>query len=197
LFDELDKTALIFHQGGKDQRAAMMAALEAVEGFLGVRGFSGQHIQPLEMLRKELDYLYGGNRSLILQPDTNGRDDLPERHEGPGKNEIRTYAAACSEALYRLGQDESQTSFAKQTRGEADEKIAQAMQKWPTYNKTLKITGRTIKGWRDKFGAKDWGEHEKGKYRFLVQQFLRDEIGRRHLKEVIKKGPPMTGGFSN
>jgi hypothetical protein len=195
LFDELDKTALLFDQGGKLQRDAMMAALEAVEGFLGIRGFSGQHIQPLEMLRKELDFIYKGNRSLILQPGVENRADLPIRHKGPGEEQIKICAAACSEAIYQLGKNDGVPAFDKLTRTQAHAKIARAMEKWPTYNQTLKIAGRTIKGWRDKFEAKARREAKRSGYQVLIDQFLKDEKGYRYLKEVIKTGPPMTGGF--
>lgn len=195
LFDELDKTALLFHQGGEHQRNAMITALETINGFLRVRGFSGEHIEPLEMLRKELEYLYDGNRSIVLQPGINSRDDLPERHEGPGKHEIRTYAASCAQAIYQLGKDEKQVAFGKLKRLEADEKVAQAMQKWPAYDQSRKITGRTVKGWRDKFSAERWGKFKTAKYRFLVKQFVRDDTGRKQLGEVLKNGPPMAGGF--
>jgi len=195
LFDLLDQAGMEYNQGGKSQRYAMMLALEAVKGFLGIRGFSGQHIRPLIALSEELDFLYQGNRSLVLQPGVESREDLTARHTGPGKQEIRMYAAACSEALYQLGKDEAASIFGKLTRVGADEKIARVMQKWPAFDQTHKVTDRTIKGWRDRLEANKWGELDTARWQSLIDKFIRDDIGQKQLKQVIKEGPPMTGGF--
>jgi len=187
LLAHLAEAMKLVSEGGLKTREGMMEAIEAVIAFLYDRGVSGQQIWPFEYLRRELDLIFEGRRSTILQRGTASPDDIQgKRSKGPAKQEIRVFAAACSEALYQLGRSDSE-DFPKRNRTEADQIVAHRMANWPAFDRGEQ-TARTVKGWRDKLGG------TKG-FELLVSQFLRDEIGRRHLKEVLKKGPPHVGGF--
>jgi hypothetical protein len=166
-----------------------MEGVEAVICFLHDRGVSGQQMWPFGLLRRELDHIFEGKRSLILQPGPKSRDDLSgRRYVGPAKQDIRVFAAACSEAIYCLGRLGAK-GFPKQARTEADQIVARKVARWRTFD-LGEQTARTIKGWRDKLV-----ESKNPGFELLVQQFTRDKIGQRHLKEVLEKGPLHVGGF--
>lgn len=193
------ETRLLFHlseamklvsERGPHTRDGIMEAIEAVMIFLDKRGVSGQQIWPFGLLRDELDAIFEGKRSLILQPSIETQEDLPgTRFTGPGKKHIRLFAAACAEAVYRLGGDQTDR-FPKRRRSEADGYVARHMSKWPAFDRGS-YSARTIKGWRDQIIE----EAERAKFKSLVAQFTRNEEGRRHLLEVIRNGPPHIGGF--
>jgi hypothetical protein len=169
-------------------RAGMMEAIQAVIWFLNDRGVSGQQIWPLEYLRKELEFVFQGKRSPILQPGVNSREDVSAvRYSGPAKEETRIFAAACSEAVYQLGQGANLDSFPKRTRGDVDRFVAGKLSKWPSFDNGA-CSPSTIKSWRIKLG-------KRKDVQLLVTGFMNDEAGRRHLNQVLRKGPQHIGGF--
>ena len=189
LLAHLGEAMKLINEGGVKTREGMMEAIEAVICFLQDRGVSGQQIWPFGYLRKELDFIFEGKRSPILQPGIESRDDISgKRYAGPGKQQISVFAAACSEALYQLGRSDSE-DFPKRTRTEADQFVARKMANWRAFDRGEQ-TARTIKGWRDKLARTKSGEFE-----LLVLQFMRDEAGRQNLKQVLMEGPPHVGGF--
>ncbi|MEW9805027.1 hypothetical protein ABUE31_03395 [Mesorhizobium sp. ZMM04-5] len=189
LLAHLGEAMKLISQGGLKSREGIMEGIEAVICFLQDRGVSGQQMWPFGLLRRELDSIFEGKRSPILQPGIETRADISSnRYTGPDKEDIRVFASACSEATYQLGRLDP-PDFPKCNRIEADKLVARAMTKWRTFDQKHE-TARTIKGWRDKLvKAKD------PKFVLLVDQFTRDNVGHQHLKEVLKKGPPHTGGF--
>lgn len=185
----LSKAMKLVNEGGAKTREGIVEAIEAVISFLHDRGVSGQQTWPFGYLRKELDFLFEGNRSLVLQPGNSSRNDISgARFTGPGKQQIRVFAAACSQALYILGCSEFE-GFPKRNRNEADQFVARHMANWPAFDRGDQ-TARTIKGWRDKLTSAS-----NSRFALLVLQFTRDDDGRRDLMEVIQKGPPHIGGF--
>lgn len=169
-------------------RAGMMEAIQAVIWFLNDRGVSGQQIWPLEYLRKELEFVFQGKRSAILQPGVNSHDDITAiRQGGPAKEEARRFAAACSEAVYQLGQRANLESFPKRTRGDVDRFVAGKVSKWPSFDSGT-CSPSTIKSWRVKLGRREGVQ-------FLVTAFMHDDGGRRHLNQVLKEGTQHIGGF--
>ncbi|MEQ1945520.1 hypothetical protein ABMA32_24185 [Mesorhizobium sp. VNQ89] len=189
LLAHLSEAMKLISAGGVKTRDGMMEAIEAVICFLQDRGVSGQQIWPFELLRRELDFIFEGKRSRILQPGVKSRDDISgTRYVGPDKQDIRVFAAACSEALYQLGHLGTE-NFPRRKRTETDQFVARRMAKWRSFDHGQQ-TARTVKGWRDKLVKK-----KDAKFELLVRQYTRDEVGRQHLKEVLKVGPPHIGGF--
>ncbi len=189
LFAHLSEAMKLVSEGGIKTRDGMMEAIEAVISFLHDRGVSGQQIWPLRYLRQELDGIFEGRRSPILQPGIESRDDiLDRRYVGPGKQQVRVFAAASSEALYRLGRLGFE-GFPDCKRSDADQMVARKMANWRSFDLGQQ-TSRTIKGWRDKLAkVKHPG------FELLVLQFMRDEVGRQNLQQVLKEGPLHVGGF--
>lgn len=172
----------------KQAREGIIGALQAVIWFLNDRGVSGQQIWPLEYLRKELEFVFQGKRSAILQPGVNSHDDITAiRQGGPAKEEARIFAAACSEAVYKLGQRANLESFPKRTRDDVDRFLAGKVSKWPSFD-SGSCSPSTIKSWRIKLG-------KQADVQLLVTAFVKDDSGRRHLNQVLKEGPPHIGGF--
>jgi hypothetical protein len=169
-------------------RAGMMEAMQSVIDFLHDRGVSGQQIWPLEYLRRELELVYRGKRSPILQPGVNSREDITaKRQGGPAKEEARIFAAACSEAVYQLGQSAKLDSFRKRTRSEADRFVAGKVSNWPSFD-TGACSSSAIKSWRVNLGKRKDVQR-------LVTGFMNDDAGRHHLNQVLREGPPHIGGF--
>ena len=189
LLAHLGEAMKVINEGGVKTREGMMEAIEAVICFLLDRGVSGQQIWPFGQLREELNSIFEGKRSPILQPGTKSWDDISgKRYAGPGKQQISVFAAACSEALYQLGRTGSE-DFPKRTRTEADQVVAGRMANWRSFDRGHQ-TARTIKGWRDKLAST-----KKDEFELLVRKFISDEAGRRYLKQVLVNGPPHVGGF--
>ncbi|OJU52827.1 MAG: hypothetical protein BGO03_03550 [Mesorhizobium sp. 61-13] len=172
----------------KQAREGIIGALQGVIWFLNDRGVSGQQIWPLEYLRKELEFIFQGKRSPILQPGVNSREDVSAvRYFGPAKEEIRIFAAACSEAVYQLGQRANLESFPKRTRGDVDRFVAGKVSKWPSFDSGT-CSPSAIKSWRVKLGKREGVQH-------LVTGFMNDDAGRHHLNQILKEGPRHVGGF--
>lgn len=159
-------------------------------------GVSGQQLQSLVLLNRELQLIWEGKRSLILQPGVENSEQLApkSRHSGPGKQEIKLYATACAQAIYRLGQDPNENESAKLTRLQSNKLVSDAMRNWPRYDKQ-EITARTIKGWWDEISDPHGDKLEHARWNELVKSFTCSKKGQGYLNEVLKNGPPMTGGF--
>lgn len=196
LLGTLREAALLLDKGGPSTREGMMLALDVTCSFLRARGVSGQQMQPLVLLRREAEFIWEGKRSLILQPGVKSREQLASksRHRGPGKREIKLFASACAEAIYRLGQNPKKVEFAKRTRAQTNKMVSDSMHNWPHYD-TQAITARTIKGWWDEISDSRGDKREHARWNELVESFTRTKRGQGHLNEVLKNGPPMTGGF--
>lgn len=192
----LQVAAELFNRGGSSSREGMMLALDVMCSFLRARGLSGQQIHPLLALRQELDHIWEGKRSQLLQPGINSPDDLPakSRSNAPGKQCVKLYAAACSEALYKLGRDPNRVAFEKLTRTQADTQIACAMRNWPAFDHQT-ITGRTVKGWRDGITSNTRQDVRRRQWIEIVTGFTSNEKGRAYLDEVLRKGPPFSSGL--
>jgi hypothetical protein len=196
LSQTLSKAAHLFNKGGPASRDGMMLALDVVCSFLRARGLSGQQIQPLIALMQELDHIWAGKRSLLLQPGSYGPDNFAAKSRaiGPGKRSIKLYAAACAEAVYQLGRDPEIAGFQKLTRTQADTQVARAMRNWPAFDQQA-VTGRTVKGWRDEITSTDRQDVRYGQWEKVVSDFISSKRGRVYLGEALRKGPPLTGGF--
>lgn len=192
----LQKAAELFNQGGSSSRDGMMIALDVTCSFLKARGISGQQIQPLIALRQELDHIWEGKRSQLLQPGICSRDDFPAKSRAnvPGKQFVKLYAAACAEAVYQLGQDPEIAGFQKLTRTQADTQVARAMRNWLAFDQQT-VTGRTVKGWRDEITSTDRQDVPRRQWEKVVTDFRSSKKGRAYLDEVLRKGPPLTGGY--
>jgi len=196
LLDTLHESALLNNKGGPSTREGMMLALDVTSSFLCSLGVSGQQIWPLVRLRSELEHIWEGKRSLILQPGVESIEQLApkSRHSGPGKQIIKLYATACAEAFYRLGRNPKESEFAKGTRTQTYKMVSDAMCNWPHYD-TQVTTARTIKGWWDEISDPHCDKSEHEMWNKIVESFIHTKKGQGYLKEVLKNGPPMTGGF--
>ena len=193
LFRELHRVAMSLDITDDYGRKNVIAALKAVDVFLGGRGARDQLMQPFNLLRNafaDLERKDAQGRVQIpelFQPkpvDSHG-DPVSAQSQSNPKRQVKLFAAACMERKIQLG--ESMKIAAAN--------VARTVDKWPKIDLQT-IDGTTITNWRRMYLNLSRDDPDHQDFQDLIDKFNDDEFGSRYFAHVFKHGPSLTGGLN-
>lgn len=185
LFEEMERSAELLHTEVDYGRAGLRCALRACHDYLHIRGLSGQGLKALADALAALDTVDKGTLPEIFDPNMRP-GVLPQRKwsRSAAAQETRIYVAACLDALMKSGMSQD----------DAAAKVAARSQNWPRISSGI-INSSTVVNWRDGFMQQQSVDPDRRKFEGISRIFSDGQRGARDLNEVLRHGPPMTGGI--
>jgi len=185
LFKRLDDNARAHENTDDFGRTSCLEALRAMGDFLFDRGAAGQLIAPLSWLIRALDEVEEGRLPELFDPkmDKKMSEGRAKWSRSPAAMEIRLYAAALMDALMSEGMPRTQ----------ALSKVTEAMSNWPRPDSGM-LKPNTVGNWRDEFLQSAASDPVRLEYEMMVNDFTEGPRAKEYREEVLRNGPPLTGG---
>ena len=161
-------------------------AVHVVLLFLQRRGLAGQAMGPLIKVHRALEDVKKGVLPELFDPaatKNGGPDGISKWSRSSGAAEIKIYAAAAMEALMKQGMKKL----------EAASRVARAAQTWPAFSAGI-IKATTIANWRDELMQSPKTDIKRQRFEHLATTLISGPRAKAFLKEILHKGPPLTGG---
>lgn len=184
LFEEMERAAELLNAKADFGRAGLRCALRACHDYLHVRGLSGQGLKVLVDALAALDTVDKGTLPEIFDPKMQP-GVLPERKwsRSAAAQETRIYVAACLDALMNSGMSQDNAAA----------KVAASARNWPRISSSI-INFSTVVNWRDGLMQQQSIDPDRQKFEGISRMLSDGPRSARYLNEVLKDGPPMTGG---
>lgn len=185
LFEEMERAAELLQSEQDYGRSGIRSALLACHSFLHVRGLSGQGLKPLIDLLSAFKSVEESTLPEIFDPKMRpGAEPTRKWSRAPSARETKIYVAACLDALMNAGISEM----------DAASKIAKSVPNWPRISVGM-IKASTVANWRDELKQKQSSDRERRMFEKISRDFSEGPRAASYLKEVLRNGPPMTGGI--
>ncbi len=167
-------------------RHAASEAVQLVLTYLNKRGLPGNAMKPLIDVFKALQDVESGILPELFDPraaDNSGPDGLSKWSRSGGGKQIKLYAAGFMGALMKTGVRKEEAAM----------RVARAAQSWPRFSSGV-INANTVTNWRDELMQAETTDPGRLMYERLVSDFSVGAKAKQYLDEVLRKGPPLTGG---
>jgi hypothetical protein len=184
LFEEMERAAELLQSEEDFGRSGVRHALHACYSFLHVRGLSGQALKPLIDLIGALDSVDENVLPEIFDPKLRPRQ-TPERKwsRSAASRETKLYAAACMDALMKLGASKAQAAA----------RVARLASGWPRVSQG-EIKKSTVANWRDELMQSGSNAADRCSFESYSRMLSQGARANAYLEEVLRIGPVMTGG---
>lgn len=185
LFEEMEDAAELLQSREDFGRAGVVHALYSCHSFLHVRGLSGQALKPLIDVIRALESVDKGVLPELFDPKIRpGRVPVRKWSRSPGAREMKSFAAACMDALMKNGRSKDL----------AAKRVASFAVRWPRVSQGP-ITAHTVTNWRDELLQAPSKSDARRHFDGLSRMFSVGPNFKSVFKDALRIGPVMTGGI--